>query len=883
MIDAGEAPTDKAKLVTLTEMLLKSNPRYESTVLVLRQKDKISFAEAVLMLKQAEERITGFDNAARMTESALLAHSTSNPWGKSPTASNASRKPFPALRGRKNAWNTSGRPRGNPSGSNRECWHCGSHTHIRTSCPAWLSSTPDGTKWVAKNPSKSSNQRYSNRPSGQEQGDSLWLAGKGAGRGPSSTAWIVDSGASSHMSWDRTLFTEFVDTTPFAVAIANGSSIPCCGVGSVELTIRQVDSRTPDRITIQGVYYMPDLNINLLSAIKLEDRGILIATRPGGMNLVRENQVLATATRTGGAYKLDLMHSAYATGSKIIQGRIIQDKVTQGKAAQGKIIQGDWDLWHTRLAHVSEHFTDRLYQVADGIPQLKKSKTPKLACKPCIQAKQVRIISRDRPEPASGRIERIYVDIWGPYSVLAFGMDESAYFSTYTCEKTRYKWVRLLRTRDQFPNEFLQLKRYLELLTGKKMVFVRMDGSGENRTLASVLRSYGVTVEFTTAYTPSQNGVAERLNRTLVQMAKSMLFESELPQRFWGFAIEAACYIRNRLPISPGQITPFEAFFGKRPNLKDLKVFGCLAYVLKPGELRLKLDPNSYPTAFIGYEESTRQYRLYDPARNKVVRSHNVEFFEYQRLDVDWKELVEGYLIDPDVEDSDDETVGTEIPILTPPETPEILPVPDHPIEQGLDLGSGLQMGGISGGVGSVADGFLQAPIPSVTQGGSLQANSDQSGTPESISPPEPLSSETLRTPRQATPVAAASSRPVRERRAALPKEDRFAPSARTALERPNIPLSYEAAVHDPVYSVQWKAAIQDELQKLVQMGAFKPVSDVLNAKSRRKIGCRWVFKVKYTPTGLIDKFKARLVAKGFRQAYGTDYTETFWTAYGRY
>ena len=104
MINAGEAPTDNAKLITLTEILLKSNHRYESTVLVLRQKDKISFEEAVLMMKQAEERIQGFDNAACITESALLAHGTSSPWGKSsPNASNASRKPYPASRGRKNA------------------------------------------------------------------------------------------------------------------------------------------------------------------------------------------------------------------------------------------------------------------------------------------------------------------------------------------------------------------------------------------------------------------------------------------------------------------------------------------------------------------------------------------------------------------------------------------------------------------------------------------------------------------------------------------------------------------------------------------------------------------------------------------------------------
>ena len=80
--------------------------------------------------------------------------------------------------------------------------------------------------------------------------------------------------------------------------------------------------------------------------------------------------------------------------------------------------------------------------------------------------------------------------------------------------------------------------------------------------------------------------------------------------------------------------------------------------------------------------------------------------------------------------------------------------------------------------------------------------------------------------------------------------------------------------MNDPVYAMQWKAAIQDELEKLIGMGAFKPVPDA--PRSQRKIQCQWVFSVKYTPTGLIDKFKARLVAKGFGQAYRTEYTDTF-------
>src|SRR5277367_1807588 len=145
----------------------------------------------------------------------------------------------------------------------------------------------------------------------------------------------------------------------------------------------------------------------------------------------------------------------------------------------------------------------------------------------------------------------------------------------------------------------MQFKTDIELQSGYKILAVRLDGAGENRTLGNELRLLGVAVEYTTAYTPSQNGVSERLNRTLVGMAKAMLLASRLPQKFWGFAIETACYIRNRLPIGPGKMTPEQAFTGKKPWINHLRVFGCLAYVLRPQEQRLKLDANSIKTAFV--------------------------------------------------------------------------------------------------------------------------------------------------------------------------------------------------------------------------------------------------------------------------------------------
>jgi len=432
----------------------------------------------------------------------------------------------------------------------------------------------------------------------------------------------------------------------------------------------------------------------------------------------------------------------------------------------------------------------------------------------------------------------------------------------------------------------MQFKAYIKLQSGFKIMAVRLDGAGENHTLGNALQDLGVAIEYTTAYTPSQNGVAERLNRTLVAMAKAMLFASGLPQMFWGFAIEAACYIRNRLPIGPGKITPEQAFTGKLPGIKHLRVFGCLAYVLKPQELRLKLDPNSTKTIFVGYKESTRQYRVYDPIRNVVIRSHNIEFFEDERLEFDWKEQLNSHLVvfqdvDGDGNDSDD-NISLEAPILTPPETPVMAPTVLRNVGATQEIPTNA--------LGSMVDGRVDPPqdsSPPIVGGASLPPIGVENDTPgeegqrDLTQPPTELPDSGRKGRKTHTqPEMASSNRPTRIRRS----PDRLIESigfpnagasagASPALERPNIPPNYQAAIQDPVYSMEWKAAIQDELQKLVSMGAFKVTG---LPKGRRRVGCRWVFEVKYTPNGLIDRFKARLVAKGFSQTHGSDYTDTF-------
>jgi hypothetical protein len=212
-----------------------------------------------------------------------------------------------------------------------------------------------------------------------------------------------------------------------------------------------------------------------------------------------------------------------------------------------------WDRLHARLAYIRDWFMAEIPGTVKAFLMPQRPKNPRKACDPCQRAKQVKVISRTPPPPATESLGRLYMGGWGPYIVPVLGFGGAQYFFTITDEFTRKKWMFIVPRRALFPWEFMKFKAYVKLQTRHKIKAIRLDGARENHTLRDMLAQVGVAVEYTTAYTPSQNGVAERLNRTLVAMAKAMLFTSGLPQMFWGFAIEAACYIRNRLSIRPGK------------------------------------------------------------------------------------------------------------------------------------------------------------------------------------------------------------------------------------------------------------------------------------------------------------------------------------------
>ena len=209
------------------------------------------------------------------------------------------------------------------------------------------------------------------------------------------------------------------------------------------------------------------------------------------------------------------------------------------------------------------------------------------------------------------------------------------YFLTFTDDKSRYTWVYVLKSKDQVFERFLEWKALVERQSKHKLKALRTDNGGEytSNAFEKYLRDEGIRHERTVPKTPQQNGVAERLNRTLVESARSMLLDANLSKLYWAEAVSMAVYLRNRCPTKAVQgKTPYEAWYGQMPRVDHLRVFGCDAFAHIPKDERGKFDPKARKCILLGYRKETKAYRLYDPSQKKILYSCDVQFNEETKM-----------------------------------------------------------------------------------------------------------------------------------------------------------------------------------------------------------------------------------------------------------
>ncbi|WVZ93742.1 hypothetical protein U9M48_039699 [Paspalum notatum var. saurae] len=633
----------------------------------------------------------------------------------------------------------------------------------------------------------------------------------------------MDSGCTQHMTGDSRMFTSLSENVEDydKITFGDNSKGKVEGLGKIEIS---------SEYSISNVLLVDSLNFNLLSVSQLCDLGFQCLFKP--------NEVIVSKIDGGEEVFKGFWHNnLYVVSFK---------KVNLQACLFSKNSMG-W-LWHRRLAHVGMSTLKKIMKkdLVRGLKDITFEKGK--LCSACQAGKQVVNTHPSKTFMSTSRtLELLHMDLFSPTTYTSIRGNN--YGFVIVDDFSRYRWVYFHEDKTEVAHVFSKFAKRAQNEFNTSILKIRSDNGREfdNTNIEEYCDEFGIKHEFSATYTPQQNGVVERKNRTLITLARSILDEYGTNEKFWAEAINTACYASNRLyPHRLLDKTPYELLNGRKPNISYFRVFGCKCYIYKKRQHLGKFQRRCDIGFLLGYSSKSKAYRVFNQATGLVEETYDVEFDESNGsqgahidvVDTDEEPLVEAMKNMPigDIKPKEDED---ELQIVNQPsssmapqvgsEQDKILPnedvhVPQEQIdEQAQDV-----------------DAPVQAPQVAPQQRSQLT-----SAHPKELIIDSPTRGVATRSRNTAAFVQAYS----------------FVSSIE--------PTTIDQALSDP----DWVNAMHEELNDFTRNEVW-----ILEAKPKgaRVIGTKWVFRNKQDDEGNIVRNKARLVAKGYSQVEGIDFGETF-------
>jgi transposase InsO family protein/ribosomal protein L15 len=340
-----------------------------------------------------------------------------------------------------------------------------------------------------------------------------------------SARWILDSGATNHMTDLRAVFSETDLRVHDTIRFGDGSVANIEGCSSI-----LVKCKISGHKALTGVYYIPRLTANIISLGQLEEAAYRIVLHDGFLRLWDRGETLVAKMKRA-SNKLYILYLDVDRPVCL---------ATQGTSPAWR--------WHSRYGHLNFRGLKRLAEgeMVRGLPQIDHVDQ---VCDSCLVGKQKWVIF---PSVARYRVkeklELVHGDLCGPVTPAMPGAKR--YFFLLVDDVSRYMWLVLLATKDEALSVFTAFQARAEAEAGRKIGTLRTDRGGEftARSFVEHCSKQGVQRHLTAPYTPEQNGVVERRNQSVLGMARSMLKAMSMPSYFWGEAVITAVFILNRSP-----------------------------------------------------------------------------------------------------------------------------------------------------------------------------------------------------------------------------------------------------------------------------------------------------------------------------------------------
>ena len=638
--------------------------------------------------------------------------------------------------------------------------------------------------------------------------------------------WLGDTGSSHHIKSTRAGMTD-VENCPPGTKIRQVQ-----GVVDVEewgTVLLEVDGANGKRIMkLHETLIVPHINVNLFSLQRVLNHGFIpVYGEVEGKCLIKKR------TADGGLSQVATM--TVINGRSTLDCRLLNNSDSSSGAALQRTtvdtfnakVELNVNLLHRRLGHTGNDALQKLLrgELVRGISKVRVETLDN--CDHCKLGKLTQ-----KPHPATVvnnkgvyMLDLVVVDLAGPNRPQTLG--GKVYDMVIVDTFSQRSFVQLLEKKSDAADALMRWIPQMELQTGKKLKRLRSDNGGEflSGKFTDWLSLRGTVQQTTPSYSPQSNGIAERMNRTLQDKARTIMLESGLPGSLWGEILLTSCVLRNLTPTSSLPVTPLQMWTGDKPSVEHLRVMGSKAFCqLDKVEQQGKYGAKAWMGALVGYSVNTPGYRVWDPVTHKVWDIRGPDFDEL---------VTAGWWKKP---------AATKMPVWEGE-------VPLNLME-GLDLEEELP-------------GEDDPPPPANgdgSGGGSPSGERPLSDVNETEDdPPEP---EGVQVPRMSA----------RENRGVPPLRLLEIMAAASEADDGGAPASYGEALNGPE-GTGWKKAFDAEVKSLNDNKVYSVVNRPVGKKVVR---AKWVLRRKLLPDGKLDKLKARIVAKGFTQREGIDYEETF-------
>lgn len=413
--------------------------------------------------------------------------------------------------------------------------------------------------------------------------------------------FIIDSGATEHLIKEE--FRQYARKITkleykVRIQIANGEIMEAEEKAEFEGTCNGYKI-TLDALLISGMKH------NLLSVGKLVSKGHKFVFSRDYVKLVGKTFEI----------KGKKMNNLYILDIDLCKSKI-DNNILMNTSACNYIANSEIqsEIWHKRLGHLN-----RKSLMILGLPVSKDN------CSKCIEGKATRLSFKPVIKKTKKIGELIYSDICGPIQQMT--PEGHKYFQVIIDDFSHFCIVNLLREKREAAKNLIDYTKQINTQFGLKIKKIRVDNGGEfsSNFFQNFCKSKGIILEYTIPYNPQQNGVSERMNRTLLNKVRTKFADTNLPRYLWGEAIRASVYELNRSPTSAlkGGI-PAKIWYGAN-DLSKLRVFGCQAWMTIIPKQN-KIESRAKAVRMIGY--CGGGYRVWDPQENKIYISRDIIFDE---------------------------------------------------------------------------------------------------------------------------------------------------------------------------------------------------------------------------------------------------------------